>query len=106
MNPSRTDSSALARELLQTALEDLRREARQVGRDALYDLLLPALTGGALPVGSDRRADATLARALRRLRTRLRERVEAQLRGLEPDPARRRALRQQLRATLSTPRSR
>lgn len=106
MDPSRTDSSELARELLRTALEDLRREARQVGRDALFDALLPALTGSVLPVGTDHRSDAKLARALRRLHGRLRERIEAQLRKLEPDPARRRALRQQLRATLSKPRTR
>lgn len=107
MTPSSAaESPELARDLLQAALDDLRREARQAGRDALFDDLQPALLGAPLPAGDDGGVDPTLLRALRRLRTRLHERVEARLRGLEPDPTRRRALREHLRATLNPPSSR
>lgn len=104
MTPS-TESATLARELLQAALDDLRREAHQAGRDALFEQLQYAL-GCPLPTPPNGRIDAILIRALRRLHTRLRERVEARLRRIEPDPTRRRALRQQLRATINPPRSR
>lgn len=106
MTASLTESATLARELLHAALTDLRREASQAGREALFEQLQSALLGRPLPMQADGRSHTGLRRALRRLQTRLRERVDAHLRSIEPDPVQRRALRRQLRATLLSTRPR
>lgn len=91
---------ALAQRILAQALDELRCEAVRVGRVDLFEQLLPELLG-------ERGYDAVTATlvagtqehrlALTRLRERLRERVNAQLRVIEPDSVKRRALRQRLK---------
>lgn len=105
--PSSADQDhTLAERILAQALDELRREALRVGRVDLFDQLLPDLLGqpgyGATPSAVSM-GGQEYRLALTRLRERLRERVNAQLRVLEPDPVKRRALRQRLQATRVAP---
>jgi hypothetical protein len=96
-DPPADSPRALAERVLATALADLEREARRNGRLALYRSLCGGLAGTVGPPGGEH------AVALRRLRQRFRERVNAGLRRLEPDAQRRRALRRLLYAALRQP---
>lgn len=94
----------LARRILSQALDELRREAVRIGRVELFEQLLPDLLGqldddttaGTPTPDNERRL------ALTRLRQRLRERVNAQLRLIESDPLKRRALRRRLQVARVT----
>jgi hypothetical protein len=90
----------LATRVLGEALAALETEARQNGRLALFQALRAQL--GAATV-QDAARDGVEALALRRLRQRLRERVNARLRLLEPDTVQRRALRRLLYASFRQP---
>ena len=100
--PASTDQDrALAQRILAQALDELRREAVRVGRVDLFEQLLPELLGQTGYADAPAVAVAGTHEhrlALTRLRERLRERVNAQLRVIEPDAMQRRALRQRLQA--------
>ena len=99
--PDHDQDHGLARRILDQALDELRREAVRTGRLDLFEQLLPELLGRAGDNAVPSRAvAATLEHrlAMTRLRERLRERVNAQLREIEPDPVKRRALRHRLQA--------
>lgn len=92
----------LARQILQQALDDLRLESLRAGRADLFEILYPALldpSRSPQEFGCGTYSATEIRLALIRLRERLRERVNARLRALEPDTARRRALRRQMQAT-------
>lgn len=100
-NPTPTPK-VLALQVLNAALADLHREARQAGREELYLQLRGGLTE--LPESRAHQhpehRDAASALALKRLRQRFRERVNHHLRGVEQDAGKRRILRRQLRQAL------
>lgn len=85
--------------ILRRALDDLRIESIQLGRLPWFEQLLPALIDPGLPpeqIPPGALQGRELMLALQRLRQRLRERIDVQLRELAPDLARRRGLRQRL----------
>ena len=90
----------LATRLMREAMEELESEARQNGRLALFEALRAQLGE---PAAHGSHGDGADALALRRLRQRFRERVNARLRLIEPDTAQRRALRRLLYASFRQP---
>jgi len=94
----------LARGVLAGALDDIAREARQAGREALFDAARPCLGGGTASAPPPGLSDSEFALALQRLRQRFRERVNRRLRAIEADASRRRILRRALYAACRLPR--
>ena len=92
----------LAQQVLEQALDDVRRESLQTGRSELFETLYPALLDPETSLAGSTYPTAELRVALKRLRQRLRERVDARLRETEPDRERRRALRRRLLVTTHT----
>lgn len=91
----------LAHRVLRQALDDLRLESTRMGRSELFDALRPALIDPSMSMTELRcegHSWSELRLALLRLRERLRERVNAHLRSVEPDAELRRALRRRLQA--------
>lgn len=102
MTNSTESPRAMAQQILQQALDDLRLESLRAGRGDLFATLHPALLDPSRSpdeFGFGTLSAAEIRLALIRLRARLRERVNARLRALEPDTDRRRALRRRLQAT-------
>jgi hypothetical protein len=95
----------LARWVLAAALDDLAREARQAGREALFEAARPCLGGGIPSVPPPGMSRPAFALALRRLRQRFRERINRRLRAIESDVSRRRELRRSLYAACRLPES-
>ncbi len=96
----------LARQILRQAIDDLRIESLRIGREQLFEALYPALLDPATPVHDiccSPFSGAEIRLAVLRLRQRLRERVDARLRAVEPDAERRRALRRKLQALHAEP---